>query len=385
MAAERADGARHLLRRREADDARRSCRRRRPSSASAFEAAATRAGRAGGAPEEAAHRPVRHLRQQHAVGLDAADSRELRVPLRAVLSARPRQGRPARQVRRDRLQRRGPAGGRRAAADAAAAATPPAGADALGAAAARRGGRRCAADAAAWCDRAAAARRIHAAADSRGVRAPAGAGLAADAHADQAVRARRAARSSRSAPPRWAPRSSSGCRSRTTCSRTAAPLPREKFYVPGAVLRVAVDETNPLAHGLGKELDVFFDNDPVFKLGPDAAARASAASRGSPDAAPLRSGWAWGQQYLDKGVADHRDQRRPGPAVPDGAGSAVPIAAARQLQAVLQRPVPVGGAGDQGGSVGAIAPTGARYFHCPKASHRRERRGRRETWAWTRP
>ena len=46
-----------------------------------------------------------------------------------------------------------------------------------------------------------------------------------------------------------------------------SPLPREKYYVPGSVLRVAVDTTNPLAHGFGKELDVFFDNNPVFKLG----------------------------------------------------------------------------------------------------------------------
>jgi Zinc carboxypeptidase len=80
------------------------------------------------------------------------------------------------------------------------------------------------------------------------------------------------------------------------------PLPREKFYVPGAVLRVSVDDTNPLAHGLGKELDVFFDNDPVFKLGPDAAAKGLRSVAWFADGAPLRSGWAWGQQYLDKGV-----------------------------------------------------------------------------------
>jgi hypothetical protein len=80
------------------------------------------------------------------------------------------------------------------------------------------------------------------------------------------------------------------------------PLPREKFYVPGAVLRVAVDDTNPLATGLGKELDVFFDNNPVFKLAPDAAARGVRPVAWFADAAPLRSGWAWGQQYLDKGV-----------------------------------------------------------------------------------
>jgi uncharacterized membrane protein YgcG len=81
------------------------------------------------------------------------------------------------------------------------------------------------------------------------------------------------------------------------------PLAREKYYVPGAVLRVAIDDANPLAHGLGKELDVFFDDDPVFTLGPDAAAKGVHRLAWFDGPAPLRSGWAWGQQYLDKGVA----------------------------------------------------------------------------------
>jgi hypothetical protein len=80
------------------------------------------------------------------------------------------------------------------------------------------------------------------------------------------------------------------------------PLPREKFYVPGAVLRVSVDDTNPLAHGLGKELDIFFDNDPVFTLAPDDTGKGPRRVAWFNDGAPLRSGWAWGQQYLDKGV-----------------------------------------------------------------------------------
>ena len=69
------------------------------------------------------------------------------------------------------------------------------------------------------------------------------------------------------------------------------------------MLRVAVDDTNPLAHGLDKELDVFFDNDPVFKLSADAAAKGLRRVAWFADAAPLRSGWAWGQQYLNQGVA----------------------------------------------------------------------------------
>jgi len=81
------------------------------------------------------------------------------------------------------------------------------------------------------------------------------------------------------------------------------PLARDKFFVPGAVLRVSVDDTNPLAHGLDKEIDVFFDNNPVFALAPDAAAKNLGRVAWFASAAPLRSGWAWGQQYLDQGVA----------------------------------------------------------------------------------
>ncbi len=80
------------------------------------------------------------------------------------------------------------------------------------------------------------------------------------------------------------------------------PLPGEKYYVPGSVLRIAIDNTNPVAHGLGKELDVFFQADPVFALAPDAAAKNTRSVGWFASARPLRSGWAWGEPYLDKGV-----------------------------------------------------------------------------------
>ena len=40
---------------------------------------------------------------------------------------------------------------------------------------------------------------------------------------------------------------------------------------------MAVDNTAPIAHGLDDQVDVFFDNSPVFKLGPDAHAEGRAA------------------------------------------------------------------------------------------------------------
>jgi hypothetical protein len=81
------------------------------------------------------------------------------------------------------------------------------------------------------------------------------------------------------------------------------PLPRTKFFVPGSILRAEVDTTHPLAAGIGSAVDVFFDNSPVFALGPDAAARGVSRVAGYQGKAPLRSGWAWGQEALDGGAA----------------------------------------------------------------------------------
>ncbi len=80
-------------------------------------------------------------------------------------------------------------------------------------------------------------------------------------------------------------------------------LGNEKFYVPGSILDVAVDNTNPLAYGMGERANVFFDNSPVFRLTPDAANKGVKAVAWFDSPAPLRSGWAWGQNYLDDGVA----------------------------------------------------------------------------------
>jgi hypothetical protein len=84
---------------------------------------------------------------------------------------------------------------------------------------------------------------------------------------------------------------------------TDRPLPREKLFVPGSVLEVAVDNAHPLAHGIGKHVDVFFDNSPVFRLGADAAIKGVHPVAWFDSPTPLRSGWAWGQGYLNGGVA----------------------------------------------------------------------------------
>ena len=81
------------------------------------------------------------------------------------------------------------------------------------------------------------------------------------------------------------------------------PLPREKFFVPGSVIRVRVDNTQPIAYGMAEEADVFFDESPVFTLEGDAAAKGVKPVAWFDSPHSLRSGWAWGQAYLDKGVA----------------------------------------------------------------------------------
>jgi hypothetical protein len=81
------------------------------------------------------------------------------------------------------------------------------------------------------------------------------------------------------------------------------PFSGDKFYVPGAVLRVSLDDTQPANWGMEKEADVLYDNSPVFKLGTDAAAKGVKPLMWFATDKPLRSGWAWGQKYLKDGVA----------------------------------------------------------------------------------
>lgn len=80
-------------------------------------------------------------------------------------------------------------------------------------------------------------------------------------------------------------------------------LPAEKYYVPGSVLNVGVDNKLPSTYGMEKEADVYFDNSPVFKLTGDAIATGKIKPlMWFESGTPLRSGWAWGQAYLQDGV-----------------------------------------------------------------------------------
>jgi hypothetical protein len=81
-------------------------------------------------------------------------------------------------------------------------------------------------------------------------------------------------------------------------------LPPEKFFIPGSIMQVAVDSTLEISYGMSSKSDVFFDSSPVFKIAPEAIS----AGIIKPIAwfatnKTLRSGWAWGQEYLQDGVA----------------------------------------------------------------------------------
>jgi len=80
-------------------------------------------------------------------------------------------------------------------------------------------------------------------------------------------------------------------------------LPREKFYVPGSVLRARVDTAHPLAWGMEPDADVFFQASPVFRFTDKAAPGQLDCVAWFNSPKPLRSGWAWGQQHLDNGIA----------------------------------------------------------------------------------
>lgn len=81
------------------------------------------------------------------------------------------------------------------------------------------------------------------------------------------------------------------------------PISRDRYYVPGSLLEVAVDNSQPAARGAGDHAIVMFDNSPVFTLPPDAAQRGITPMAWFDSAEPLRSGWAHGQEYLRNGVA----------------------------------------------------------------------------------
>lgn len=81
------------------------------------------------------------------------------------------------------------------------------------------------------------------------------------------------------------------------------PFPPEKIYIPGSLMRVQVDNSDPVAYGMPSQVDMFFDRSPVFGLLPDAQLEHTRAVAWFSGKDTLDSGWAWGESYLDGGTA----------------------------------------------------------------------------------
>ena len=79
-------------------------------------------------------------------------------------------------------------------------------------------------------------------------------------------------------------------------------LEREQYFTPGSVLDMKIEHGSPLTHGFGERVNVLFSHSPTFSL--DAGAEAQGVRRiGWYDTeSPLKSGWAWGERYLQNGV-----------------------------------------------------------------------------------
>jgi len=86
-------------------------------------------------------------------------------------------------------------------------------------------------------------------------------------------------------------------------SNHLAGIGSDKFYVPGSVLRTKVDPNDWVAWGMDADLDIMFNNSATYKIPDGDAAKGLKKVAWFDGKTPLRSGWAWGQENLDGGVA----------------------------------------------------------------------------------
>jgi hypothetical protein len=73
-----------------------------------------------------------------------------------------------------------------------------------------------------------------------------------------------------------------------------AGVANKEFYVPGSILQVTVDTTNPIGFGSTPTVPVFFEGSPSFQVSGDAVSVAHYTSGN-----PLLSGWILGGKYLN--------------------------------------------------------------------------------------
>ncbi len=80
------------------------------------------------------------------------------------------------------------------------------------------------------------------------------------------------------------------------------PLSGEKYYIPGSVLEMYVDQDHPSNYGMDAKANILFNRSPVFELAPSAASEGVRPIAWFGEESPLKSGWAFGESYLKNGV-----------------------------------------------------------------------------------
>lgn len=74
------------------------------------------------------------------------------------------------------------------------------------------------------------------------------------------------------------------------------------YYVPGSILTAHIDNTQPENYGMDTTADMVFNNSNVFSLNPGAVATGVRPLAWFGEDPPLKSGWAWGQSWLQDGI-----------------------------------------------------------------------------------
>ncbi len=81
------------------------------------------------------------------------------------------------------------------------------------------------------------------------------------------------------------------------------PVPPEKFYIPGSLIKAHSNPADPIAYGVPANLTVDFDSSPAFTLEPEAALAGLHSIAWYDDDNLLASGWAWGSKYINHTTA----------------------------------------------------------------------------------
>jgi len=68
---------------------------------------------------------------------------------------------------------------------------------------------------------------------------------------------------------------------------------RKSFFIPGSILQISVDPSNPIAFGSSPTIPIFYENGPTFRVTGNARSIASFTTD-----KPLLSGWILGGQFL---------------------------------------------------------------------------------------